>query len=79
MESVRARNAEILGDEDVEGGLDEDWVGDVDVIELQSKIPAVGNGSRSGKGKVKGGASTAAAAAAVENPTARPPPASSEA
>lgn len=56
-------------DEDLEGGLDEDWGQDVDVIELQNRLPDTtstsSSAARGGKGKAKSAKSKAAAAAAA--------------
>ncbi|CAM9327480.1 unnamed protein product [Ectocarpus fasciculatus] len=58
-----------VDDEDLEGGLDEDWGHDVDVIELQNRLPDTSSGSKGGgknKPKSKRSKGTAAAAAEVE-------------
>lgn len=70
-----------VDDEDLEGGLDEDWGHDVDVIELQNRLPDTSSSSKGGGGnkpkskRNKGAAATAAeveaaAAAAAQEETA---------
>lgn len=70
----RTRRRLSAEDEDLEGGLDEDWGHDVDVIELQNRLPDTstvtsrdkgGKSKGKSKGKAKGGKAAAAAAAAA--------------
>ena len=42
-------------DEDMEGGLDEDWGQDVDIIELQNRLPDYDKSKNRGPGMQSGG------------------------
>ncbi|CAB1118218.1 unnamed protein product [Ectocarpus sp. CCAP 1310/34] len=55
-----------VDDEDLEGGLDEDWGHDVNVIELQNRLPDTSSSRGGGKSKPKSKRSKGAAAAAAE-------------
>lgn len=67
-----------VDDEDLEGGLDEDWGHDVNVIELQNRLPDTSSSRGGGKSKPKSKRSkgaaaeveAAAAAAAAQEETA---------
>eukprot|EP00752_Nemacystus_decipiens_P008988 g8024.t1 len=74
----RGRRRLSAEDEDLEGGLDEDWGHDVDVIELQNRLPDTdsagrGKGNKRGRGKTSKvgtlqGCAACARAQAIEMP-----------
>ncbi|CAM9430906.1 unnamed protein product [Pylaiella littoralis] len=72
-QSISDRRRLSVEDEDLEGGLDEDWGHDVSVIELQNRLPDSSSAASfskdkksKSKSKSKGSKETAAAAAAAE-------------